>query len=59
MKTVFTLILIFQIVLSEKPFLNLEKPFKPFVSAFSPESLKKSEENNNKDETKIIKEMSD
>ena len=59
MKTVFTLILIFQIVISEKPFLNLEKPFKPFVSTFSPESLKKSEENNNKDETKIIKEMSD
>ena len=59
MKTVFALIFFFQIVLSEKPFLNLNKPFKPFISVFSPETLKKVEENDNKEETKLIQEKSD
>lgn len=50
MKTVFAFIFFFQIILSEKPFLNLDKTFKPFISAFPPENLNKTEENINKEE---------
>lgn len=58
MKTFFILLLFFLIVLSEKPFLNLEKPFKPFISVLSPETLRKVEDNK-KEEINLMQGKSD
>ena len=59
MKTFFTLLLFFQIIFSEKPFLNWEHPFKPFISVYSSETIKKFEENSKNEIKSLIQKQSD
>lgn len=46
---------LFQIILTERPFLNIEKPFKPFISVLSPDSMKQFEPSPTKKESKFLK----
>lgn len=59
MKAFLAFILIFQIILSETHFLNLKKPFKPFISVPTLETIKRAKEDAKKGERKLMEEFSD
>ena len=48
------LIYFFQIVLNKTPFQNIKRPFKPFISVLSPESLKQFEKVPEKKQSKFL-----
>lgn len=49
------LVCLFQLILTERPFLDMERPFKPFISVLSPNSMKQFEPSPIKKETKFLK----
>ena len=48
------LVCLFQLILTERPFLDMERPFKPFISVLSPNSMKQFESSPTKKESKFL-----
>ena len=48
------LVCLFQQILTERPFLDMERPFKPFISVLSPNSMKQFESSPTKKESKFL-----